>query len=230
MRQRDHAFPSLQRQDRAGRVVYGRDRIDELWRDALSLQAFQGRFQRVHIHAVLIDRHEFHLYAETVQFRIGAAVITLLQNRHIARPGQRSVHQVHRLKRTGGDQDFIRVDVHARVFLLLRGDVFAERAIPLRPGLKVIGAERRSFPLQHRIRRGPDRIDGDGGFVIVPADEIVFRKTAPPWRFNLGGGVVGIIKAHGGSLPMFFGTLCPPDTGGKSRHWPFSATHFKKRR
>ena len=49
---------ALDRQDGAGRVLYGWDGVDELWANAITLERIERVRKRIHSDAVAVERHD----------------------------------------------------------------------------------------------------------------------------------------------------------------------------
>jgi hypothetical protein len=105
--ERDQLLAALHRHDRAGRILHRRDGVDVLGRDALGLEVGERRLQRIHAHAVIVERDADDVDAELRQPGQRAAVGLLLDQDGVALAEQQRVHQVEALQRTGGDQDFV---------------------------------------------------------------------------------------------------------------------------
>ena len=71
-RQGDEPVAALLRHHRAGWVLVGSDRVDELRLDTLRREFVEDPLQRVHIHAIVVDRHARDLGAELAEGAQGA--------------------------------------------------------------------------------------------------------------------------------------------------------------
>ena len=104
-----HFVPARFAQDRAGRILHGRDGVDVFRPDAAALEIVERRGQRVHAHAVAVERNADGVDAEPGP-AIERALIGLgLGDDGVAARQQDAVDQIERLQRAGGDQDFVGV-------------------------------------------------------------------------------------------------------------------------
>ena len=67
----------------AGRILVGRQRINEAWRPVLAVESSQALFESVHAHALVVDRHADHLVAHALERRDGARVAELLHDHNV---------------------------------------------------------------------------------------------------------------------------------------------------
>ena len=108
----------LSRHDCAGRILVGRQRIDETRRSILFVQTCQDTRQHVHLHALIIERNTNHFDTQRLVCVDGAGVAVLLHNHDIVSPlTQRLRNQSYRLHGTVRQHDPFRV--HRNSFAVL---------------------------------------------------------------------------------------------------------------
>ena len=165
--------------DGAGRVLHGRDGVDVFRRDAAALEVGERRRQRVHPHALMVERNADHIDAEPGQPVQRALIGVALDDDGVAARQQRRVDEVERLQRAGDDQDVVGGAVDAGVALELGGEKFAQRAIALRTAGEAVGGERLALALEHGVDGVDQAFDRDLVGIVVAADEAVFRQPGP---------------------------------------------------
>ncbi len=120
-----HVQPARFAQNGAGWILYGRNGVDVFRPDAAALEIVERRSQRVHAHALAVERNADGVDAEPGP-AIERALIGLgLGDDRIAPRQQDAVDQIERLQRAGGDQDFVGVTGDARGALELLRQKFA---------------------------------------------------------------------------------------------------------
>jgi len=90
--------PARFAQDRSGRILHRRHRVDVFGPYAPALEAIERRGQRVNAHALAIERNANGFDAETLQAGERALIGGLLDDDRVAAREQDSVHQIERLQ------------------------------------------------------------------------------------------------------------------------------------
>lgn len=106
LRQRQEFAPPRFIQDRAGRILHGRNRINIFRADALAPEVFERLRKRIHAHAAAVKRNADGIDAEPIKPCQRALIGRLLDDDGVAARQQDAVDQIERLQRTGRDQDF----------------------------------------------------------------------------------------------------------------------------
>ena len=123
--QRQHFPAPFNRHDSAGRVLDGGDGIDVFRFAARRSQVRQRAFQRIHAHAVMIKLDPDILDTQRIQPAQRTGIVCRLQQDDVALAQQRLVDQVHGLKRSGGQQNLLRLYGHRIASLQAVANKFA---------------------------------------------------------------------------------------------------------
>jgi membrane protein DedA with SNARE-associated domain len=169
-------------QNRAGRVLHGRDRVDHLRPYAALLAVFQRRREAVHAHAVAVDRDADRRHAEPHEARERALIGVLLADHRVAAREQRAVDEIERLQRAGDHHDVVRRAGDVGVALELADQELAQRPVALRTAGETIGRKRAALAPQHGACRVDQPVDRHLVGIIVAAGEIVLRRSGPAHR------------------------------------------------
>jgi hypothetical protein len=127
--------------------------------------------------AFLVERNADRLDAEPVEAVERAEIGDLLYQHGVAAREQQSVDELDPLQGTGGDQDLVGGAGNAGVARELGDQELAQRPIAERAAFEAIGRKRPALAGEHCRRRGNQVIYRHMLGVVVPADEIVFRKS-----------------------------------------------------
>ena len=200
-----HVVPARFAQNRAGRILHGRDGVDVFRPDAAALEIVERRGERVHAHALAVERNADGVDAEPGP-AIERALIGLgLGDDRIAARQQDAVDQIERLQRARGDQDLAGVAGDARGALELLRQKLAQAPVALRSAFQTVGRQRPAFARQHIVRRLDDRFERDLLAVVVAAGKIVFREAVEfDGRRRQPGSQQRreVERGHGRTLPM----------------------------
>ena len=166
-------------QDRSSRILHGRHRVDVFRPHAAALEIIERGGERVHAHALAIQRNADGGDAKTLQSRQRALIGRLLDDHGVTAREQYSVHQIERLQRAGGDEDFVGVAANAGGAFEFAGQKFAQATIAERTAGKPVSRQRAALARQHVVRRFDQRLERHLVGIVVAADEIVFGRAGP---------------------------------------------------
>src|SRR5262252_9787254 len=178
-RQAQQLVTALLAQDRAGRILHGRDGVDVFGADAAALEVVKRGGHGVGPHAVAVERDAHGVDAQSREPRQRALIAFLLDEDGVSARKQRAVDEVERLQRAGGDEDFVGRAGDARGALELVRQELPQRTVAERPALEAVGRKRRAFALEHRGRGRNETIDRNVVGIVVAAGKIVFGKPGP---------------------------------------------------
>ena len=211
---------AVHRQDRAGRVLHGRDRVDVFGHGPFALQLVEDLRQRVEAQAVIVERRADDIDAEALQLADRPAIGEFLEDHGVAAVEQHPVDQVEALAGAGGDQHLVGRAVDAAPVDLVDDEV-AGGAEALRP-MRVV--ERQIGPLapQHRLGRRRQGRRRDVLAVVMAADEIVFGKAGPARRRRrqILGKQMAVGETGGGHGSFLFGPEIRPSPAMREREGP----------
>ena len=124
-RQLQQSVPTLDRHDRAGRVLDGRDRVNELRGDPPALQVLQDLFKSIHADAVVVERGRDDVGAEPLHLADRPAIGELLNDHRIAGLDEGGVEEIHALQRARRQHDVVGRAGNAAAAPELGGDKLA---------------------------------------------------------------------------------------------------------
>jgi hypothetical protein len=151
----------------------GRDGVDVFRANALALEIVERIGERVHLHAVAVERNADRGDAKPGETVDRALVALLLDDDGVATRQHHAVDQVERLERAGGDEDIVGGAGHAGVALELSDQEIAQRPIALRPACEAVGGQRPALALEHRMGGGDQAVERQFVGIVVAAGEIV---------------------------------------------------------
>ena len=201
-------MPAVERQDAAGRVLDGRDRVDVFRLHAARLQPVEDRRQRIDADAVLVERHADDVDAAALQLGQRTAVGIFLDQDGVARREEKAADDIDALARARGDQDVIARAGDGAMAAELAGDEIAQALVALRPLCEIVKRQLRAFPAQHGGGGIRHRVDRDLHGIVVAADEVEFGKAREARRrvrqvwYKQPRGVEGA-RAHGACFSLF---------------------------
>ena len=166
-------------QDRAGRILHGRDGVDVFGADAAALEVVERGGDSVGSHAVAVERDAHRVDAQSRQPRQRALIAFLLDEHGVSARKQRAVDEIERLQRAGGDEDFVGGAGDAGGALELADQELPQRTVAERPAREAVGRKRRAFAREHRGRGRNETVDRNVVGIVVAAGEIVFGKPGP---------------------------------------------------
>ncbi len=207
--QRQQLLAAFEAEDRAGRVLYGRDGVDEFRPRAFGFEIGERRLQRIHPHAVLVERNADDIDAEPLVAVERALVAVALADQRVAAREQRAVHEIERLQRARGEEDVVEGGFDAGVARELFGEEFAQRLVALRSAVEAVGRKRTALAREHGLRRRRQVFDRDAVRIVVAADEVVARQARPfgGRRRRTGGNERIEIERHKASLRRYFAAV-----------------------
>src|ERR1019366_6768434 len=167
------------RHDGAGRALSGRDGVDVFRRDAAALEGGENSRQRVHPHALMVERNADRVDAEPGQPVQRALVGVLRDDDGIAAGEQRRVDEVERLQRARHDQDVVGDAIDAGIALEFCRQKLAQRTVTLRAAGEAVGRERSALAPENGGYGVDQTVDRNLVVVVVAADEAVFCKSRP---------------------------------------------------
>ena len=153
--------------------------------DAAALEVGERLGQRVHPHAVLVERNADRVDAKPGQPVQRALIGVALDDHGIAAGEQRRVDEVERLQRAGDDQDVVGDAVDAGVALQLAGEEFAQGAITLRAAGKPVGGERLALALSTALTASIRPSTGTWSGSLLPPTKLYL---ASPVHLAAGAG------------------------------------------
>src|SRR5438270_7457061 len=129
----EQLLAALARQDRAGRVLDRRDRIDVFRYDIFSPEVLEDPSERIDPQAVVIERRADDVDAEALELGQRAALSEFFENDGVAALEQQLIDKIDALPGAGGDQDIIRRAFDGGAARDLVDDEIAQPTIALRP-------------------------------------------------------------------------------------------------
>ena len=130
--------------------------------------------QRVHPHALMIERDADRVDAKPGQPVQRALIAVPLDDDGIAARQQRRVDEIERLQRAGDDHNVVGGAADAGVALQFCRQKFAQAKITLWPAGEPIGGERSALAPEHGAGSVDQALDRDLIRIVIAADKTVF--------------------------------------------------------
>ncbi len=184
-RHRQQPMAALEAQHRRGRVLHGRNGIDELRHHAPARQLVELRLQRIDIQTAVVELRAEYRDAARAQPVHRPLIGELLHDDRISGFAKNFVDEVQSLPRARGHENVVDRGRHAAVLVHLVGQELPHFPVAERAGILAVGGDGLAAPAQHARRRLDQPFHRDAFGIVMAADEIVFRETAP---FRCGGG------------------------------------------
>jgi hypothetical protein len=179
LRERQELATARLAQDGAGRILHGRDGVDELGSDAATREVGERGRHDVRPHAVAVERNADGVDAEARKPVQRALIAFLLDDDRIPAREKYAVDEIERLQRARCDQDLVGGAGNARRARELRGQELAQRPVAERAAGEPVGRERPALAREHGVGRRDQAIERDLIGVVVSPGEVVFRGTRP---------------------------------------------------
>ena len=87
--------------------MHGRDGVDVFGADAAALEVVERRGERIHAHALAVERYADGMYGELRQPGQRAVIGVALDDDRVAGRKQDAFDEIEGLQRAGGDEDLI---------------------------------------------------------------------------------------------------------------------------